>query len=156
MARYIHIYVKIELFMVLQYHHLQTADLIIRLKMLEIVSIKRQLSVRFQNWIRLIWTWRLKNGNNNNQMVTFKLMVTCRSQRSNWHGMWRDKGLIFKFLQINLFMSVFCVSQTESHPLNNWFYKMRFTMLSLSILPHLFFKGSQTSLKTKNNSMVKV
>ena len=36
MAQRIRIYVKTDCFMILQYHHLQTADLILHLKMLEI------------------------------------------------------------------------------------------------------------------------
>ena len=39
--------------------------------MLEIICVKRQLRTSFQNWIKLIWTWRFKSGNNNNQIPTF-------------------------------------------------------------------------------------
>ena len=55
MVRHIGIYMsKRTCFVVLQCHHLQTADLILLLKMLKIIYIKWQLSISFQNWIRLI------------------------------------------------------------------------------------------------------
>ena len=119
-------------FMILQYHHLQAADIILHLKMLEIIFIQWQLSISFQSWIRLIWTWIIKSRNNNNQMITSFSRLwgeTCRWLGSNWHEMLRDKGLIFRFLQRNLIQSLFSVCQTECHPLNNWFYKMWLRML---------------------------
>ena len=96
------------------------------------IFIQWQLSISFQSWIRLIWTWIIKSRNNNNQMITSFSRLwreTCRWLGSNWLEMLRDKGLIFKFLQRNLIQSLFSVCQTECHPLNNWFYKMWLRML---------------------------
>ena len=53
---------KTTCFVVLQYHHLQTADLILHLKMLEIICIKHHLSISFENQIRLIKKSRLEGS----------------------------------------------------------------------------------------------